>query len=55
MKYGELVHKVREQSPSAGREEAARSVSAVLGTLVERLPEGSPVIWSPSCRTSWPV
>ncbi|MFV0137446.1 DUF2267 domain-containing protein [Streptomyces sp. HMX87] len=40
MKYGELVHTVQEQSHSGAREEAERSVSAVLSTLVERLPEG---------------
>ncbi|MEG3628224.1 DUF2267 domain-containing protein [Streptomyces poriticola] len=40
MKYGDLVHTVREQSQGIGRDEAERAVSAVLGTLVERLPAG---------------
>ncbi|GAA2430248.1 DUF2267 domain-containing protein [Streptomyces glaucus] len=40
MKYDDLIRTVQEQSPPLGREEAERTVSAVLRTLAERLPEG---------------
>ncbi|MEU0739850.1 DUF2267 domain-containing protein [Streptomyces sp. NPDC006134] len=40
MKYDDLVRTVQEQSHAAGRDEAGRTVSAVLRTLAERLPEG---------------
>ncbi|MGW0812995.1 DUF2267 domain-containing protein [Streptomyces viridiviolaceus] len=40
MKYADLVRTVQEQSHAVGREEAEATVTAVLRTLAERLPEG---------------
>ncbi|GGL86690.1 hypothetical protein GCM10010129_33090 [Streptomyces fumigatiscleroticus] len=40
MKYDELIRCVQEQSHSTDRDDAERSVRAVLRTLEERLPEG---------------
>ena len=39
MKYADLVRTVQEQSHAVGREEAEATVTAVLRTLAERLPE----------------
>lgn len=40
MRYDDLVRTVQEQSRAVSRDEAERTVSAVLRTLAERLPEG---------------